>query len=249
MPILDLDDTIIRVIIVIIIVFITTLITGRIAKYMKKTEKFSENMTAVYLIHDIINYSIYFIAIMITLQMFGIDLGGLLLSLGIVGIAVSLAAKDIFSNFMSGIVLILGKSIKVGETVEINNHKGNVERVSLRTTRIIDDNGIKHIVPNSVLTNNTYLQYKAPEKYRINIIIHLPLKFDVKEFEEYVVNKISRYENVLKNPKPALYSKGINKDWMELKVSFWIKNYKNKDKYKLIITNEIRKYIESGEKG
>lgn len=121
---------------------------------------------------------------------------------------------------MSGIVLILGKSIKVGETVEINNHKGNVERVSLRTTRIIDDNGIKHIVPNSVLTNNTYLQYKAPEKYRINIIIHLPLKFDVKEFEEYVVNKISRYENVLKNPKPALYSKGINKDWMELKVSF-----------------------------
>ena len=46
MPILDLDDTIIRVIIVIIIVFITTLITGRIAKYMKKTEKFSENMTA-----------------------------------------------------------------------------------------------------------------------------------------------------------------------------------------------------------
>ena len=157
MPILDLDDTIIRVIIVIIIVFITTLITGRIAKYMKKTEKFSENMTAVYLIHDIINYSIYFIAIMITLQMFGIDLGGLLLSLGIVGIAVSLAAKDIFSNFMSGIVLILGKSIKVGETVEINNHKGTVERVSLRTTRIIDDNGIKHIVPNSVLTNNTYL--------------------------------------------------------------------------------------------
>ena len=142
---------------------------------MKKTEKFSENMTAVYLIHDIINYSIYFIAIMITLQMFGIDLGGLLLSLGIVGIAVSLAAKDIFSNFMSGIVLILGKSIKVGETVEINNHKGNVERVSLKTTRIIDDNGIKHIVPNSVLTNNTYLQYKAPEKYRINIIIHLPL--------------------------------------------------------------------------
>ena len=138
MPILDLDDTIIRVIIVIIIVFITTLITGRIAKYMKKTEKFSENMTAVYLIHDIINYSIYFIAIMITLQMFGIDLGGLLLSLGIVGIAVSLAAKDIFSNFMSGIVLILGKSIKVGETVEINNHKGTVERVSLRTTRIIE---------------------------------------------------------------------------------------------------------------
>lgn len=248
MTMLGLDDTIIKVLIVIIIVFITTIITSKIAKFMKKTERFGKNMTAVYLIHDIINYIIYFIAIMVILQVFGIDLGGLLLSLGIVGIAVSLAAKDIFSNFMSGIVLILGRSIKVGETVEINNHKGIIERVSLRTTRISDDDGIKHIVPNSVLTNNTYLQYKPPERHRINILTHLPLKLDVNEFKEFIIKKISGYEGILKNPQPAVYSKRIEKDWIELKVSFWIKNYKNKDEYKLIITNEIRKYIESGEK-
>ena len=61
-------------------------------------DRFHKNKAAIYLARDIINYIIYFIALMIILQFFGINLAGTLLSLGIVGIAVSFAAKDIISN-------------------------------------------------------------------------------------------------------------------------------------------------------
>lgn len=90
---------------------------------MNKMKRFKKDMTAIYLIRDIINYIIYFIALMVILQFFGINLTGTLLSLGIIGIAVSFAAKDIISNLFSGIILIIGKSIKVGDTIEINNKK------------------------------------------------------------------------------------------------------------------------------
>ncbi len=229
------------------IIIITLIITRLVAFSMNKVNKFKKDMTAVYLIRDIINFIIYFIALIVILQFFGINLAGTLLSLGIVGIAVSFAAKDIISNLFSGIILIIGRSIKVGDTIEIDGEKGVVERISLRTTVIVDDLGVKNIVPNSTLTNNTYLQYKPPEKYRADIIAGLPLNIDVEEFKEYIVEKMESYAQIAENPKPEVFAKEIKFGESRVKVSFWVKNFNDKDEYKIIITNEIRKYMEMGE--
>ena len=132
--------------------------------------------------------------------------------------------------------------------IEINNKKGVVERLTLRSTIISDDNGVKEIIPNSTLTNNPYYHFKTPEKYRADLEICLTLDVDVEEFEEYIVDKMLKQDGILENPKPAVYSKGTAFDESQLKVSFWVKDFNSKDKYKLIITNEIRKFIKMGEK-
>ncbi len=204
--------------------------------------RFKDDMTGIYLIRDIIVYIIYFIALMDILRLFGINLYGTLLSLGIVGIAVSLAAKDIISNLFSGIILIIGKSIKVGDTIEINKTKGVVEQIHLRTTTIKDDDGIISNIPNSTLTNNLFKLYKAPEKYRINIFAGLPLNIDLDEFSSYIIEKINKLDGVLDEPKPRIYAKDITFEQTNIKISFWIKDYNNKDDYKLIITNDVRKF-------
>ena len=137
---------------------------------------------------------------MVILQLFGINLAGTLLSLGIVGIAVSFAAKDIISNLFSGIILIIGKSIKVGDTIEIKGKKGVVERITLRSTIIVDDNGVKDNIPNSTLTNDPYLLYKTPEKYRVDIMAGLGLDVDIEDFKENIIKRISKYDGILKEP-------------------------------------------------
>ena len=230
---------------ILIVIIIATLITRIIAYIMNKMDRFHKNKAAIYLARDIINYIIYFIALMIILQFFGINLAGTLLSLGIVGIAVSFAAKDIISNLFSGIILIIGKSIQVGDTIEINNKKGVVERISLRSTTIIDDNGIRDIIPNSTLTNYPYLQYKLPEKYRVDIMAGLALNKDIEEFSKYITERISEYDGILDDPRPNVYAKEITFEESKVKISFWVKDYNSKDKYKLIITNEIRKYTQN----
>ena len=238
-----IDDPAMTLVYILIVIIITSIVTRLIAFSMNKMNRFKKNMTVVYLIRDLINYIIYFIALMTILQFFGINLAGTLLSLGIVGIAVSFAAKDIISNLFSGIILILGKSIKVGDTIEVNGEKGYVERISLRSTVIVDDLGVKIHIPNSTLTNAHYLQFKPPEKYRVDIIAGLPLNIDVEKFSENILKKISEFEDIAKNPRPDVFSKEIKFDESRLKVSFWVKDLKDKDKYKLKITNEIRKCI------
>lgn len=243
----NINDPAMTFVYILIIIIIASIITRIVAYSMNKMQRFKKDMTAIYLIRDIINYLIYFIALMIILQLFGIDLATTLLSLGIIGIAVSLAAKDIISNLFSGIILIVGRSIKVGDTIEINGKKGVVERISLRSTIAVDDNGIKINVPNSTLTNNTYLQFKKPEKYRVDILAGVRPDIDVENFKEHIVNKIGEYDGIAENPKPNVYSKGMTFEETQLKVSFWVKDFNSKDDYKLIITNEIRKYVEMGE--
>ena len=246
MNIPTVDDPTTTLIYILIIIITASILTRVVAFLMNKMKRFKTDMTVVYLVRDIINYIIYFIALMIILQFFGINLTGTLLSLGIVGIAVSFAAKDIISNLFSGIILILGKSIKVGDTLEIKGKKGIVERVTLRSTIIVDDIGVKDHIPNSTLTNEPYLQYKAPEKYRVDILTGLALDVDIEEFKDYITGKISEYDEILKEPKPDVYAKEISFKQSKVKVSFWVKDFNSKDKYKLIITNEIRKYVENG---
>ena len=235
----DIVQTFIRIIVIIVL---TTIISKIITKILNKMNRFKDDMTGIYLIRDIIVYIIYFIALMDILRLFGINLYGTLLSLGIVGIAVSLAAKDIISNLFSGIILIIGKSIKVGDTIEINKTKGVVEQIHLRTTTIKDDDGIISSIPNSTLTNNLFKLYKAPEKYRINIFAGLPLNIDLDEFSSYIIEKINKLDGVLDEPKPRIYAKDITFEQTNIKISFWIKDYNNKDDYKLIITNDVRKF-------
>jgi len=246
MNIPTVDDPTTTLIYILLIIITASILTRIVAFLMNKMKRFKTDMTIVYLVRDIINYIIYFIALMVILQFFGINLTGTLLSLGIVGIAVSFAAKDIISNLFSGIILILGKSIKVGDTLEIKGKKGIVERVTLRSTIIVDDIGVKDHIPNSTLTNEPYLQYKAPEKYRVDILTGLALDVDIEEFKDYITGKISEYDEILKEPKPDVYAKEISFKQSKVKVSFWVKDFNSKDKYKLIITNEIRKYVENG---
>ena len=240
-----IEDFAIIPVYILVIILVTSIITRIIAAIMNKMSRFKEDMTAIYLIRDIINYIIYFIALMIILQMFGINLAGTLLSLGIVGIAVSFAAKDIISNLFSGMILIIGKSIKVGDTIEVNDKKGYVERISLRSTVIVDDFGVKIHVPNSTLTDDHYLQFKSPEKYRVDTIVGLPLDVDVERFSNEIIEKIESYDEIAENPKPEVFSKEIKFEEVRLKVSFWVKDLNDKDKYKLKITNDIRKCIKN----
>ncbi|WP_458454098.1 mechanosensitive ion channel family protein [Methanobrevibacter sp.] len=242
-----IDNATMKLLAILAIILITFIMTRLVAYVMHHMKRFNKDMTAIYLIRDIISYIIYFAALMTILQFFGINLAGTLLSLGIVGIAVTFAAKDIISNLFSGIILILGRSVKVGDTIEINGKKGYVERISLRSTIIIDDYGVKNHIPNSILTNNEYLEYKDPEVYRVDIIAGLPLNIDNEEFMKYIIKKMESYPEISDNPKPNVFSKEISFKQSKFKVSFWVKNFNDKDKYKIIITNDIRKYIQTGE--
>ena len=143
-----------KVFFVIIIIIFSTVLLRLITYTLKHLKRKTEiDMTLPYLIRDLLQYIIYFVAIILILDIYGINVQGILVSIGIVGIIIGFAAKDIISNFMSGMFLVTDKTIKVGDEIVVENVKGVVTDITFRKLTLLTADNVVVTVPNSLLSS------------------------------------------------------------------------------------------------
>ena len=94
-------------------------------------------------------FGIFFVAALEVLSLLGLNLGPMLASAGIAGLAIGFGAQTLVHDFINGFFILLENQYDIGDTVRIAGVKGAVERMSLRTTILRDDDGTVHTVPNS----------------------------------------------------------------------------------------------------
>lgn len=94
-------------------------------------------------------FLIYIFAVLMILPEFGINIAPILAGLGLAGLAVGMAARDVISDFISGIFIILENQYQIGDKVKISGIEGKVKEMTLRRTIIIDENKNCHSFPNS----------------------------------------------------------------------------------------------------
>lgn len=226
------------------VVIVLTYVSIRICSYfINHLKVFNKNLTAIYALRDLVKYIIILIAIIVIFNIFGIDLKGIFISIGIVSIAVSFAAKDIISNLMSGFFLITDKTIEVGDMMQVNSLKGEVKEIGLRNTTILTEAGDTVYIPNSTLSTTPYSRFKKHELEKVSLVISVPLDVDISEFKKEVLEMIGSYDEISKTPAPLAESHGIDEGYSQIKIQFWVKTFNKKEDYKLIITNQIRKII------
>ncbi|EIT86115.1 mechanosensitive ion channel family protein [Fictibacillus macauensis ZFHKF-1] len=112
--------------------------------------------TLVRLLDNVVAYLIYFIALLMILTEFSIDVKGLLAGAGVVGLAVGFGAQSLVKDIITGFFIIFEEQFAVGDYVKINNLEGTVEEIGLRTTKVKQWTGELHILPNSsivIVTN------------------------------------------------------------------------------------------------
>jgi moderate conductance mechanosensitive channel len=103
-------------------------------------------------------FVIFFVAALEVLSLLGLNLGPMLASAGIAGLAIGFGAQTLVKDFINGFFILLENQYDIGDTVRIAGVKGTVERMSLRNTVLRDDDGTVHIVPNSsiqIVSNTT----------------------------------------------------------------------------------------------
>jgi small-conductance mechanosensitive channel len=96
-------------------------------------------------------FVIYFVALLMVLGQLGLNLGPMLASAGIAGLAIGFGAQTLVHDFINGFFILLENQYDIGDTVRIAGVKGTVERMSLRNTVLRDDDGTVHIVPNGAI--------------------------------------------------------------------------------------------------
>jgi len=234
-------ETLISIFAIIIGSIIVIKVGELIIKRLEK--KYKLNSTAHYLFKDLLKYSVIIIAITWILQLIGINIQNIIISLGIVGVAVGFASKDIVSNFLSGIFLVTDKDLEVGEVIEVKGTKGTIKKIGFRNTHIINQDNHKITIPNSVLSTEIHKQFKHKEDYRIRLKVILPIEIDLFEFKEELENRIMKNDWIDQNKKMSFEGLDYCEEGTNVLISFWVKNYKDLIPGKLTIMNEANKII------
>lgn len=114
--------------------------------------------TIVRLIHQALLLSLWLTVGLVVLKEFGVEIGPIIASAGVVGIAIGFGAQNLVRDVISGFFIILENQIRVGDVAIINGTGGLVEKINFRTTVLRDLGGVVHIFPNgtiSTLSNMT----------------------------------------------------------------------------------------------
>ena len=110
-------------------------------------------------IATIMRYLLIIIGLIIIFQTTGIDLSAIGILVGALGVGIGFGLQSITNNFISGIIILFERPIKIGDRVEIENLAGNIVKISARATTIITNNNIAVIVPNSDFINKQVINW------------------------------------------------------------------------------------------
>ncbi len=230
--------SILTIIIIIVVAFVLTNIFAFLINKISK--KFNLEITLNYLLKDLLKYSIWIIAFITILEVGGVDVSAIVVSLGIVGISVGFAARDIVSSFVAGMFILADKTVKVGEVIKIDDIRGKVKKLGFRTTTLVTPDNLIVTVPNSVLSKNPYLSYTYLDEQRVDLEIALPYNVDLEEFKSIFMEKIIGLDWVLDDSKPRVVVREMIPEGIILKISAWATDYSQIEIYRLNLANEAR---------
>jgi MscS family membrane protein len=167
-------------------------------------------------------------AVTILLGHFGINFTVLLASLGVIGLAVSLAAQDTLSDAISGVTILVDRPFRVGDRIEISDLGtwGDVVEIGMRSTRIHTRDNRLVIVPNSSIGKSQVVNYTFPDpRYRVQIHIGIGYGVDIETARRVIVDTVRHVEGVLPDkPVDALYVE-MGESVMTFRVRWWIESY------------------------
>jgi small-conductance mechanosensitive channel len=162
------------------------------------------------------------------LSRFGIDVSVLAIALGVGGLAVSLASRDIIADFIAGFIIQIDRPFRVGDRIEIQGVGtwGDVVDIGLRSTRIRTRDNRMVIVPNGIIGSNQVVNYTYPDpQYRIETHIGVAYGTDIERARRIIIDTVRHVEGVLPDkPVDALYIE-MGPSSMVFRVRWWIDSY------------------------
>lgn len=153
------------------------------------------------LLDNILSYVIYFIAFMMVLSVFDIDVKALLAGAGIVGLAVGFGAQNLVRDIITGFFIIFEDQFSVGDHIRVGEFEGDVQEIGLRTTKIKHWTGEVHILPNGSITQVTnFSLFNSIAVIDVGIAYEEDIEKAEKAIEELLDQLPERYEELVKRP-------------------------------------------------
>jgi small-conductance mechanosensitive channel len=193
------------------------------------------------------NFIIYTVAIIIALDLLGINVVPFIAGAGIAGVAIGFAAKDTLSNLIAGILLILDRPFEVGDRIEVWSAPagsatwGDVIDIGLRATKIKTTDNIVIIIPNNEIMLRDIINYTIiSEKIRVRINIGIAYDANLQAAKKIIVQVAQATEWVADDPPPKVVVRNFGESAVGLQLRVWIHDARQRMNTISHITDKVK---------
>lgn len=169
------------------------------------------------------SYVIYSLTLVVIMGVFGLPLAALASAVGLIGLGVSFALKDMISNFISGLMILINRPFKIGDQITVAGESGTVRDIRIRATDVKTYDGRKVIVPNSILYNDTVINNTAYDERRFEVVVGIGYDDDIEKAKELGMETLQEAEGVDRQPEPQVLVNELDGSSVNLKLRGWTK--------------------------
>lgn len=185
---------------------------------------------------------------MIAVAASGLPIDKITVILGALGVGIGLGLQNIVSNFVSGIILIFDKTIRIGDVVELSSKKGRVKEIGVRASTLLTDEGAEIIIPNgSILSNNIINWTLSNNQMRVDIGLSIKKPFNSTEVVNQIREIVTTNDNVFVNKEPVILISPVSKSSSNIKIYFWCKSIAKADLTRSLVIAQIFEVLEEKE--
>ena len=168
------------------------------------------------------------LAVVLALNSVGIDLTAFAVFSGAIGVGVGFGLQKVVSNLISGVILLLDRSIKPGDVIEIAGTYGWITRLNARFVSVSTRDGIEHLIPNEDLITQRVTNWSySNDMVRLHVPVGISYQSDVHQAIALCVEAAKTADRVLETPTPVCLLKGFGDNAIDLELRFWIRDPRN----------------------
>lgn len=217
-----LPNTILAIIVFIVFFFAARWLK-RLVKRLTRRHRQARNLGIVLgrLAQGVVILVGLFVALSIVIPTF--KAGDLVQLLGISGVAIGFAFRDILQNFLAGILILLTEPFKIDDQVVFKDFEGTVENIETRATTIRTYDGRRIVIPNSELFTNSVTVNTAFDARRIEYDVGIGYGDDVEQAKRLMLEAIQSVDEVLRDPAPDVLVFELAESSINIRARWWIK--------------------------
>ena len=209
----------------IIVLFIGVWVSRFIQKFVKRLMiTRSVDITIQNFVNQLLRWVLYIILFLTVIQKVGVPVSSFLGALAAAGVAIGLALQGSLSNFAGGIMLLILKPFRIGDSIEAKGHIGTVERIGMFYTTLIKFGNERVIIPNGPLFSDNIINYSQNPTRRHNIIVGIGYGSDLKKAKEILYRLAKECPTALQEPPAVVYVEELADSSVNLSLRIWSKS-------------------------
>jgi small-conductance mechanosensitive channel len=188
-----------------------------------------------------VHYLIIIAGTYIGLTTMSIDMGALVGIVAVLGVGIGFGLQNLASNFISGIIMLLERPLKIGDRITVEDVWGDVTQINLRTTVVTTPDNVSIIIPNSKLLENNVINWTyGDRKVRIRTPVGVAYGSDVEKVTRLLIQAATENDQVMEDPKPSVWFEEFGDSSLNFILLSWISTAELKER----VNNELNRTID-----